>query len=77
MLLCEKAKQFLENYGPVVMMIALGYILHIIPANVTEFIKTRVEKLPLAGSVLVFMAFLAIYAYFKTSAPIMPIYLQF
>ncbi len=70
-------QQFLENYGPVVMMIALGFILHILPANVTEFVKTRVEKLPLAGSVLVFLAFLAIYAYFKTSAPIMPIYLQF
>ena len=68
---------FMENYGPVVMMIAFGFILHFLPVRVIDFTKTQVEKMPLAGSVLVFLAFLAIYAYFKTSEPIMPIYLQF
>ncbi len=68
---------FIENYGTVVLMIALGFVLHFLPESITEFTKTRVEKLPLIGSVLVFMAFIAMYAYFKTSEPIMPIYLQF
>ncbi len=68
---------FIENYGTVVIMIALGFVLHFLPHSVTDFLTTRVAKLPLIGSVLVFLAFIAMYAYFKTSEPIMPIYLQF
>ncbi len=68
---------FIENYGTVVMMIALGFVLHFLPESLTKFVKTRAEKLPLIGNVLVFLAFIAMYAYFKTSEPIMPIYLQF
>ena len=68
---------FLENYGPVVMMIGLGFVLHFMPDSLTENIKTGFEKIPVIGSVLVFLVFVAVYAYFKSSEPIMPIYLQF
>lgn len=68
---------FIENYSSVIMMIAFGFMLHLLPASMTEMAKSRLEKLPLVGSVLVFLAFVAVYAYFKTSEPIMPIYLQF
>ncbi len=73
----DGAIPFMENYGTVIIMITCGFVLHFLPETVTEFVKTRVEKLPLLGSVLVFLAFITIYAYFKTSEPIMPIYLQF
>ncbi len=68
---------FLENYGSVVMMISLGFILHVLPDSLTEYVKTRLEKLPLVSSVFVFLVFVVVYAYFKSSEPIMPIYLQF
>ena len=68
---------FIENYSPVILMIALGFMLHLLPAGMTEMAKSGLEKLPLAGTLLVFLAFVALYAYFKTSEPIMPIYLQF
>ena len=68
---------FLENYGPVLMMIGLGFVLHFLPDSLTENIKTGLQKIPVIGSVFVFLVFVAVYAYFKSSEPIMPIYLQF
>ncbi|NTU94234.1 MAG: MBOAT family protein [Chlorobiaceae bacterium] len=68
---------FLVNYGPALLMIALGFLLHLIPARASESLRTRLGSMPLMANVAVFMAFVAVYAYFKSSEPIMPIYLQF
>lgn len=68
---------FIENYSFVIIMIALGFVLHFLPSSITEMAKSRLEKLPLVGAILVFLVFVAVYAFFKTSEPIMPIYLQF
>ncbi len=68
---------FIENYSSVLIMIALGFVLHFLPASITEMVKSGLERMPLVGAILVFIAFVAVYAFFKTAEPVMPIYLQF
>ncbi len=68
---------FLHNYQPVILMIALGFILHYIPSNVTDFVLVRLENISLITCIIIFLTFVSMYAYFKSSEPIMPIYLQF
>lgn len=65
------------NYGPVLLMIALGFMLHMIPAKLSATIRDRIECMPLTANLVFFMIFVVTYAYFKTSEPIMPIYLRF
>ena len=73
----EGVEPFLMNYRPVLLMILLGFMLHMIPAKISRTIRERMEYMPLVANVTVFMIFVVAYAYFKTSEPIMPIYLRF
>lgn len=73
----EGVQPFLMNYGMVMGMIALGYMLHLTPSTITLKIRERMESMPLVLNVAFFMIFMVIYAYFKSSEPIMPIYLRF
>lgn len=66
-----------ENYRPVLIMIGLGFVFHFLPDSLAEYVKKRVGKMPIIVSVFVFLVFVAVYAYFRSSEPIMPIYLQF
>jgi len=66
-----------ENYGPVMIMIGLGFVLHLIPDSFVEYVKQRVGKMPVIVNVFMLLMFVAVYAFFKSSEPIMPIYLQF
>jgi D-alanyl-lipoteichoic acid acyltransferase DltB (MBOAT superfamily) len=68
---------FMINYKYVLLMIALGFLFHLMPSCVSLGLRERMMSMPLVANVMVFMVFIVLYAYFKTSEPIMPIYLQF
>jgi D-alanyl-lipoteichoic acid acyltransferase DltB (MBOAT superfamily) len=69
--------QFWGNYHNVIYLMLLGYALHLLPDNLSERLLPTLQKAPLAAYVIVFVVFLVIYAQYKSSTPVMPIYLQF
>lgn len=69
--------EFWGNYHNVVLLMLLGYALHLIPDDFAEKFVQRYQKAPMVAYVAVFMVFLVVYAQFKSSTPVMPIYLQF
>lgn len=69
--------EFFDNYHNVIYLMLLGYALHLIPDNLPDRIIPRVQKAPMVAYVVVFFVFLVVYAQFKSSVPVMPIYLQF
>jgi len=69
--------EFWGNYHNVVLLMLLGYVLHLIPDDFAERFVQRYQKAPMVAYVAVFMVFLVVYAQFKSSTPVMPIYLQF
>lgn len=68
---------FFNNYWPVLLMMLLAYLLHAIPDSYVEKIITRYQRLPLSAYISIFFVFVILYGYFKSSEPVMPIYLQF
>jgi alginate O-acetyltransferase complex protein AlgI len=69
--------EFWGNYQSVVLLMLLGYILHMIPDNLPEIVIPKCRKAPMVAYVVVFVVFLVVYAQFKSATPVMPIYLQF
>ncbi|OXA70722.1 membrane-bound O-acyltransferase family protein [Flavobacterium columnare NBRC 100251 = ATCC 23463] len=73
----EGAEEFIRNYEQPLIMIIVGYLIHLIPNNWSEkYIKVQ-TKLPLVFNVIVMILFIFLYSYFKSSESVMPIYLQF
>jgi len=68
---------FFDNYKPVLAMIALALLLHAIPDDYADKIIGRFRKVPMPVYIAMFFVFVIIYGYFKSSEPVMPIYLQF
>lgn len=68
---------FFNNYWPVLLMMLFAYLLHAIPDSYAEKIITRYQRLPLSAYISIFFVFVILYGYFKSSEPVMPIYLQF
>ncbi|PZF73821.1 MBOAT family O-acyltransferase [Taibaiella soli] len=68
---------FWSNYQYVIYMMALGYLLHIIPDDFADKMLQRAHRVPMFAYVGVFLVFVMVYAHFKTGEPVMPIYLQF
>jgi D-alanyl-lipoteichoic acid acyltransferase DltB (MBOAT superfamily) len=68
---------FWNNYHNVIYMILLGYALHCFPEKFTNNFSFRLQRLGVAGFAAVFIVFAIVYGYFKTSEPVLPIYLQF
>lgn len=68
---------FFNNYWPVLTMMLFAYLLHAIPDNYADILISKYQKIPLVIYMLAFFAFVIIYGYFKSSTPVMPIYLQF
>lgn len=73
----DGAYEYFENYKYVVIMIAIGFSIHIIPDSFQEKIIERQKRFPLVYYVLVMMLFITLYSFFKSAEPVMPIYLQF
>jgi alginate O-acetyltransferase complex protein AlgI len=67
----------LAAYYPVCMMIALGYILHLLPEKLPERMMISQPKRSLAFYVVIFVLVIVICLQVKTSEQIMPVYLQF
>ena len=69
--------EFWGNYHNVVLLMILGYTLHMLPDDLIDRLMPRMQKAPMAAYVAVFVFFLILYAQFKSSTPVLPIYLQF
>ncbi|MCB5995842.1 MBOAT family O-acyltransferase [Flavobacterium psychrophilum] len=68
---------FINNYKFPLLMIVLGYTLHLMPESWSEkYIKLQ-TKLPLVYHITIVLCFIALYSYFKSSESVLPIYLQF
>ena len=68
---------FSENYKYVLLVMLLGYLLHLIPDGFADKFLPRFQKAPVIVYLVVFAAFVVVYAQFKSATPVMPIYLQF
>ncbi len=69
--------EYAENYKYVIIMIVIGYLIHLIPDSFPEKVIERQKRFPLVYYVVVMMGFIALYSFFKSAEPVMPIYLQF
>jgi alginate O-acetyltransferase complex protein AlgI len=70
-------KPFFANYRPVVLMIALAFVLHSIPDGFADKLIGRFQRVPMPVYIALFFVFVLVYGFFKTAEPVMPIYLQF
>ena len=69
--------QFWENYHSVLLMIFFGLGLHFLPENYSAKISLKFQRVGIIGFTAIFLLFALAYGYFKSSEPVMPIYLQF
>ena len=69
---------FIANYRIVFVMMALTVLLHAIP---DDYMTNKIQKMNSYGLAAMltgfFILLLVLYSYFKSSEPVMPIYLQF
>ncbi|NVO20553.1 MAG: MBOAT family protein [Bacteroidetes bacterium] len=65
------------GYSSVFLMMLLGFALHFIPQAVCDNLVIRMEKLNIAGFILLFIVFMFVFYQIKCSEQVMPIYLQF
>jgi alginate O-acetyltransferase complex protein AlgI len=71
-------RPFWDNYHNVMYMMLLGYVLHMIPERFADhYVRPVLERTPMVAYLVMFAGFVIIYAQFKASTPVMPIYLQF
>ncbi len=68
---------FFNNYQTVLYIMALAFLLHMIPDKFPDYIINRFKRVPLIAYLVIFFAFVLLYGYFKAAEPVMPIYLQF
>lgn len=69
--------EFWGNYHNVLWLMLLGYLLHLLPDSLADRWLPKVQHAPMVAYLAVFILFLVVYAQFKSSTPVMPIYLQF
>jgi D-alanyl-lipoteichoic acid acyltransferase DltB (MBOAT superfamily) len=69
---------FVQNYHITLWMILLAIVLHTIPDN-TAWLFIQRSKSSIISIIMIvfFIALLFVYSYFKSSEPVLPIYLQF
>jgi len=68
---------FFNNYRPVIIMIALAFLLHAIPDDYADKIIGRFHRVPMPVYIALFFVFVIVYGFFKSAEPVMSIYLQF
>jgi D-alanyl-lipoteichoic acid acyltransferase DltB (MBOAT superfamily) len=68
---------FFNNYKPVLALMLLAYLLHSIPDDLADRVIGRFKKIPLVYYLGIFFVFVLLYGFFKSSEPVMPIYLRF
>lgn len=73
----DGAYEYFENYKYVLIMIAIGFAIHMIPDSFPEKIIEKQKRFPLIYYVVLLLLFIVLYSFFKSAEPVMPIYLQF
>ncbi len=73
----DKFGVFWTNYHNVILMIALGLLVHLFPKKISIKLINQLSKEGILGYMFVFFVFVLIYGFFKSAEPILPIYLQF
>lgn len=68
---------FFNNYKEVLGLMLLAYLLHSIPDDLADRVIGRFKKIPLVYYLGIFFMFVLLYGFFKSSEPVMPIYLRF
>jgi hypothetical protein len=68
---------FVLSYRSVLIMMALGYLLHAIPDHWADAVIILTGTIKLRWYILLFFIFLIFYGFFKSAEPVLPIYLQF
>lgn len=68
---------FWSNYQPVMLMMLLGYAIHLLPDGWADRVIAGRPMWVMPVYLLVFVLFVVVYALFKSAEPVMPIYLQF
>jgi len=68
---------FFANYKAVLGMMLIALLIHLIPDDFADKFIARFTKLPLVAYMTAFFLFVLLYGYFKSAAPVLPIYLQF
>jgi alginate O-acetyltransferase complex protein AlgI len=69
--------QFWGNYHNVIWMMLVGFALHAVPEKFSEKIIVKLYNLHVVSYAAIFLLFLLVYGYYKSSEAVMPIYLQF
>ena len=73
----EGATELLINYQYVLLMIAFGYAIHLIPDSFQEKVIERQKSFPMIYFVSLMLVFIVVYSFFKSAETVLPIYLQF
>ena len=68
---------FIDNYKIVLIMIAVGFIIHLIPDTWSDIFIEKQKNFSIVYYVFIMFLFLLLYSYFKSAQSVMPIYLQF
>jgi len=70
-------KELFASYPRVFIVILIGFLLHFVSRRQEIKIKDFLEKLPLAGYLVIGFILFFIFIQIKTAEPVMPVYLQF
>ena len=73
----DGAQEYWFNYQVPILMIGLGYLIHLIPDSFADKFVEKQKHFPLVYHVVVTLLFIVLYSYFKSAEPVLPIYLQF
>ena len=73
----QGAETFLANYKYPLLMMLLGYVLHLIPDSIADKWIAIQTRFSIMYYVVVLMLFIVLYAFFKSAETVFPIYLQF
>ena len=73
----NNAFSFLENYKVALIMIAFGFVIHLIPDTWADLLIEKQKSFSIVYFVVITFLFLLLYSYFKSAQSVMPIYLQF
>ena len=68
---------FLQNYKITLVMIGVGFIMHLIPDSWATLFIERQKCFSMIYFIIITFLFLLLYSYFKSAQTVMPIYLQF
>ena len=73
----NKFGEFYSHYYLVIAMILVGLLVQFIPQKITDKMLYQLKQEGVLGYLFVFFIFIVMYAFLKSSQPILPIYLQF